>query len=627
MKIPSLRRALSVAACIAANGTAQAQGTVQAQGTAEPNSPQVAISNADQVASDDLGRALPGYAEVGAPKPNRWVGMFYWQWHGDDRWLPSGQYDMSKYLQARPYFKDFTANPPGGPNNPTFYWGEPIFGYYRSTDRWVIRKQLVMLADAGVDFLFLDYTNGSLYDPELQALLDVARELKNSGTAVPRLTFFLNSEPEWKAYELYNKWYKPGLYDDLWFRWRGKPLLMSPLLQDASKLRAGQDAALAAQIRDYFTWRPTWAFHDAAKEPTKWRFMHGFNTPVANDAQGRPEQIVVNKSTGGPIWDNLAQGGVSAVEGKSYTEKDYAPGWTLPDAGRGVFFQNSWNRALQEAPPMLLVTGWNEWKASVWNTPGVVMLGRKTIEGQGHIVDEFNPQFNRDLEPVKGSCRDNYYWQFVANMRRYKGIQAPQAASAPRAIKIDGRFDDWRAITPEFRDTTGDIARRDAQASVPSIHYTNTSARNDIVASKVASDKANIYFWARTASTLSPRSDPSWMLLFIDADQNPRTGWMGYDFVVNRGGVTDKTTTISANIGGGYAWGKPRTIPLRAAGRELELAIPRRILGLSKGATRFDFKWADNIPARPDIMDFYSEGDVAPNSRFNYRANLSGTAR
>ena len=24
------------------------------------------------------------------------------------------------------------------------------------------------------------------------------------------------------------------------------------------------------------------------------------------------------------------------------------------------------------------------------------------------------------------------------------------------------------------------------------------------------------------------------MLLFIDADQNPKTGWLGYDFVINR---------------------------------------------------------------------------------------------
>ncbi len=632
MKIFSPIHVLPLAACALGCCTAvQAQGTVALPNSAPAgttlNSPQITIRNADQVATDDLGRTLPGYAEVGAPKPNRWVGLFYWQWHGDDRWLPNGQYDMSKYLQSRPYFKDFTSTPPGGPNVPTFYWGEPLFGYYRSTDRWVIRKHLMMLADAGVDFLFLDYTNGSLYDEELQAFLDVARELKNAGTNVPRLSFFLNSEPEWKIYDLYNKWYKPGLYDDMWFRWQGKPLLMSPRIEDASKLRPGQDAAQVAAIQDYFTWRPTWAFHDAAKEPTKWRFIHGFNAPVANDAEGKPEQIVVNKSTGGPIWENFAQGGVSAVEGKSYTDKDYAPDWTLPDAGRGVFFQNAWNRALQVAPPMLLVTGWNEWKASVWNTPGVVMLGRKTVDGQGHIVDEFNPQFNRDLEPAKGSYGDNYYWQFVSNMRRYKGMEAPQPPSPARTMKIDGRFEKWRTVTPEFRDSALDIAPRDAPASVPNVHYTNLSARNDIVACKTTSDKSNVYFYVRTASTLSPHTDPNWMLLLIDADQNPKTGWMGYDFVINLSGVKDRTTTIARNVGGRYQWSTLRTIPYRVQGRELELAVPRRILGLSQGAPHFDFKWADNIPSQPGIMDFYSQGDVAPNSRFNYRAELAAPTR
>ena len=37
------------------------------------------------------------------------------------------------------------------------------------------------------------------------------------------------------------------------------------------------------------------------------------------------------------------------------------------------------------------------------------------------------------------------------------------------------------------------------------------------------------------------------------------------------------------------------------------------------GDVDFDFKWADNTPANPDIMDFIDKGDVAPNGRFNYR--------
>ena len=37
------------------------------------------------------------------------------------------------------------------------------------------------------------------------------------------------------------------------------------------------------------------------------------------------------------------------------------------------------------------------------------------------------------------------------------------------------------------------------------------------------------------------------------------------------------------------------------------------------GDVDFDFKWTDNTPANPDILDFIDKGDVAPNGRFNYR--------
>ncbi len=577
-------------------------------------SPLVLITNADETATDDLGRTLPSFAQTGPPKANRHVGLFYWQWHGNNRWLPNGQYDLTKFLKSRPYFKDFTANPPGGPNNPTFYWAQPVFGYYRSTDPYVIRKHLVMLADSGVDFLFLDYTNSGVYDAELQVFLDVARELKNTGLNVPKLTFFLNHEPDWKTYALYQKWYLNPQYSDMWFRWRGKPLLMAPIPLDAAKLRAGQNAALLPAIRDYFTFRPTWAFHSKEKEPTKWRFMHGYNAPVANDPEGRPEQLVVNKSTGGPIWDNLKNGGVSAVEGKTYQETDYAPDWTLKDADKGIFFQNGWKRAREIAAPMLLVTGWNEWTASVWNTPNVVMLGRKTVEGQGHIVDEFNTQFNRDIEPMRGGTRDNYYWQFVANMRLYKGMAAPQKVSDPRAIAIDGAFEDWKGVTPRYVDAPNDTSNRDFAATVPEIRYLNTSARNDIALSQVARGAHRVAFHVQTAAPLSPPTGTNWMNLLIDADNNAKTGWNGYDLLVNRTRSGQKCS-IERAVGKDWKWRAAGMAPFAVLGRDIEIALPRTLFGPS--ALQFSFKWADNLPAVPAIEDFYTQGDVAPDTRFN----------
>ena len=51
----------------------------------------------------------------------------------------------------------------------------------------------------------------------------------------------------------------------------------------------------------------------------------------------------------------------------------------------------------------------------------------------------------------------------------------------------------------------------------------------------------------------------------------------------------------------------------------MHLCIPRKLMGMS-GWRDVDFKWTDNISDDdPDIMTFISDGDVAPNGRFNYR--------
>ena len=60
----------------------------------------------------------------------------------------------------------------------------------------------------------------------------------------------------------------------------------------------------------------------------------------------------------------------------------------------------------------------------------------------------------------------------------------------------------------------------------------------------------------------------------------------------------------------------------RVAGNELELAIPRTALGLTKFPATLDFKWADNSHQTGEWSDFTLNGDAAPNDRFNYRAKL-----
>ncbi|MGC9469062.1 MAG: hypothetical protein ACP5HS_10760, partial [Anaerolineae bacterium] len=104
-----------------------------------------------------------------------------------------------------------------------------------------------------------------------------------------------------------------------------------------------------------------------------------------------------------------------------------------------------------------------------------------------------------------------------------------------------------------------------------------------------------------------------------DSDQDPETGWQGFDFIVNRT-VLDATTTVVERYTAARRWERVGEAHFRVAGNELHLAIPRTYLELSQGdALSFDFKWADNVALPLDLMDFYVSGDVAPQGRFKYR--------
>ncbi len=136
----------------------------------------------------------------------------------------------------------------------------------------------------------------------------------------------------------------------------------------------------------------------------------------------------------------------------------------------------------------------------------------------------------------------------------------------------------------------------------------------------MARDDKNVYFYARTRAPVSPSSDHNWMWLLLDTDQNAKTGWQGYDFIVNRTVESGGKTWLEQNQGG-WKWKKVAPLDFHVSGTELQLAIPRAALGLPEGTSRLalDFKWADNLQSPGDIMDFYLSGDVAPEGRFNYR--------
>jgi hypothetical protein len=293
--------------------------------------------------------------------------------------------------------------------------------------------------------------------------------------------------------------------------------------------------------------------------------------------------------------------------GRSYTK---AHGFTDdPDAtGQGLNFQEQWDFALRLDPELIFVTGWNEWIAGRYeNWQGT----------ENAFPDEFDDEYSRDIEPMKGGFADNYYYQLIANIRRYKGVQATPAASPPVTIDIDGRFEEWAEVQPGFRHHKGSTMHR-RHRGYGKTFYENTSGRNDFVLAKVGQDAENLYFYVETAESIRPPSEQGWMTLLIDIDRDRNTGWEGYDYAVNHAESAGEQARLARNRKE-WNWTDVGAVAFRMVGKQMELRIPRALLGLAENAPlNFEFKWIDNVPPSGDILDFYLYGDAAPGGRFNY---------
>jgi hypothetical protein len=91
------------------------------------------------------------------------------------------------------------------------YWGEPLFGYYKLTDPWVIRRHMHLLADAGIDTLVLDASNAEIYENVLNRFLPVLMQIRAEGGRTPQVCFMLNTDMGNMADQLLEKLYQRRL--------------------------------------------------------------------------------------------------------------------------------------------------------------------------------------------------------------------------------------------------------------------------------------------------------------------------------------------------------------------------------------------------------------------------------
>ncbi len=568
-------------------------------------------------ATDALGRELPTRHEVGDVRADRFVGMFYWTWH--NHFADSPPYNVSELQKLNNgMFADY--DHPSWPKDASYYhWGEPLFGYYRSTDRWVLRRHAEMLADAGVDVVVFDCTNGSYtWEESYMALCDVFAEARKDGVKAPQIAFMLG----FAAHEgslaaitkIYQHLYARGLYRDLWFQWQGKPLIMAYFEHLEAETGNPQTDRLYRDIRQFFTFRPPQPVYDKGPQrDDHWGWLeiypqHGF----AANGNGGYEQVTVGVAQNWTKENGLSAMNAPGAFGRSYTHEGGHPSDERKIA-YGLNFQEQWDRALEIDPEFVFVTGWNEWVA-----------GRaKEWSGTSNAFpDLFDQEHSRDIEPMKGGHGDAYYYQLVSNIRRFKGADPLHYAEKHTGIRIDGDMADWATVALQFDAHRGNTKHREEQGW-GDLYYRNTTGRNDIIGTKATFDENYVYFLVETAAPLTAADGPAWMNLLIDVDRDQSTGWEGYDFIVNRV-IPRNGKAVLERHKRGWKWKRAGAVEFAVAGNQLELRIDRNVLGIT-GEVDIEFKWTDNVPQSGDILDFYQYGDVAPLGRFNYYLKAAGS--
>ena len=584
-------------------------------------------------AVDGLGRTLPDNSRVGCTNAQKQkkVGIFYWTWHynfANNKPVNVNRI-ITEYPEARNdyYHEIWKKNQVGA-----YFWNEPLYGYYTEMDDYVLRNHAELLADAGVDFVLFDCTNGNYtWEPAYLNLLKVWSEARADGIKTPQIGFMMQfgytGNTLSSLSQVYEAIYKKGLYQDLWFYWEGKPLVM------AHSIGLDLEDKYQAEIAQFFTFRagdPSYFGED--NTDYYWGWLHMYPQALYKNKDGSVEMTTVGIAQNA----NYVELYCSAMNGPYNMSRSYSrqPGYSYSYNYRGkkivcdsnmenaklygINFQEQWDYAISVDPEIIFVTGWNEWIAGRNQEWGNVPNG---------FPDQCDDNNSRDIEPTKGDLKDYYYYQLVANIRRFKGATPYSVQSTQKTIDIGGELSAWDdpAIVT-YNHYVNNRYDRDKKGW-NGTHYVNSGVRNDFKTAKVSFDKDNIYFYIETVSDITPSDSGNWMRLLLDTKEatSDSADWENFEFILNRTAPASDGIAVERSTGG-WNWETVGYADYRVSGNVLQLSVPRGLLGLSGNTLRFNFKWCDNNLEDGDILTLYTDGDAAPGGRFCFHFTSVGSA-
>lgn len=554
-----------------------------ALGAQSPPSPQAVVAGGGPAIWDRL--ALPGGGALGGtPRRGRTVAMFYFLWSCESgRTATRGPTDVSAVLARHPAAAKDPKHPawgasetgqagaPDGANAHYHHWGKPLFGYYCSADPWVIDRHMRLLTNAGVDLLVLDATNAEIYANVVAKLQDSLDAIERQRGSAPKLAFYTNTHSARTMMAAYDAFYRPGARarrPGRWFMIDGRPLII------------GRGADASPELRRFFTIRES-QWPNEPRRACGWPWIEFVRPQPVYRCGGRDEIVNVSvaqhaetvRMSSAPFGEGDRNWGRGYHQGL----RDHSPA----AIARGANVQEQWDEAIRRNPPIVFVTGWNEWIAG------------RLFDGKRHfMVDLADAEYSRDIEMREGGWGDAYYLQLARNIARYRRVKGtPSARPCATGETGDAR---WRPRGPVYRDYIGDIADR-RWPGIGGAVLTDRSGRNDLTSARTWCSGDSHFFSATFAGAPTLPLGPTGLRLRI----------------APAGEIEIERT--AAGVRG--RWAAPAAaLKARVTGRTVTVAVPRARLAVS----RIAFGWSDHVRRDATGTGRYASGDAAPDGNLLY---------
>ncbi len=526
-------------------------------------------------AVDSRGREVGGTQDYRSLQEGKFVGVFYFLWHGAHE--PTGPWDLSRILQD--------PEPQFGPLGAFHHWAEPELGYYLSDDPYVFSVHAEWLSAARVDTIVIDVTNGHTYEDNLEVLCETWIELRKNGNPTPQIAFLAKTRSDEVVRNLYDSIYSKGRFQELWFEWNGKPLILAP------------NGDFDSDIMEFFTFRESWAWTSTkwfGDGRDKWAWLDNTPQQPGLNEEGQVEQISVS----------VAQH-ATANKGRSYS-KGREPPEADRDSGAGIYFAEQWERALEVDPGFIFITGWNEWVAQRFlphEGGWTKMAGRELGPADSVFVDAYTQEFSRDVEPMKGGYGKDYYYQMVDGIRQFKGAAPSPVLGSFSEIAVDGDLRDWENSVA-FSDFEGERFSR-VHDGWGTETFSCSIDSNDFVETSVALGQERIFVALRCSEEihLSDESKPLVLRLSFEKAGEQK------EFVVSLFLDQDEELCASSLSGDGIAV----DLVAKSVREVLELSIEHGF-GPLEGVLKL--RWEDRTFIPHDCRFTQHIGDSLPSGGF-----------